>query len=424
MTLQEPISDALELRKHLESLDLNHPDYAVDFVRDLLAAARVARASDIHIQPTAEGFAVDWRLDGVLHNIGTFRRGESTDVVVRMKVLAELLTYRTDVPQEGRIRNAHGGIEMRVSTFPTLYGERAVVRLFAVEKQFHFVADLGLPTEIETAMCSALYETSGALIISGPAGSGKTTTAYACLRELVRMSGGGKSIVSLEDPIEVPVDGVAQSQVQPSAGFDLATGLRSVMRQDPEVILVGEIRDRDTAETVFQAALTGHLVVTTFHAGSASEAVSRLSDMGIEPYLLRSGIVGILSQRLVRNCALVPWMPTMKQTGVACKWHTRGVQPGVHNVARPDTTGVSFWASSSEPNTMNLAVLSCRAATRRNSSNSLSKMECSPAGIVQSKRWTKAGPVPLRCAGSSGSRIAAIKSLLVRCLPDARSRSR
>lgn len=307
MTLQKPISDALELRKHLESLDLNHPDYAVAFVRDLLAAARPAGASDIHVQPTAEGFAVDWRLDGVLHNIGTFRRSESTDVVVRLKVLAELLTYRTDVPQEGRIRDAHGGIEMRVSTFPTLYGERAVVRLFAVEKQFHFVADLGLPTEIETAMCSALHETSGALIISGPAGSGKTTTAYACLRELVRMSGGGKSIVSLEDPIEVPVDGVAQSQVQPNAGFDLATGLRSVMRQDPEVILVGEIRDRDTAETVFQAALTGHLVVTTFHAGSASEAVSRLSDMGIEPYLLRSGIVGILSQRLVRqlcSCAL------------------------------------------------------------------------------------------------------------------------
>jgi len=295
------MNSVLELRGQLESLDLNDPDYAVVFARDLLGAARAAGASDIHIQPTADGLAIRWRLDGVLHEIGTFQRGESADVVVRLKVLAELLTYRTDVPQEGRIRDAHDGIEMRVSTFPTLHGERAVVRLFAVEKQFQFVADLGLPTEIESALRNALYETSGALIICGPAGSGKTTTAYACLRELVRMSEGGKSIVSLEDPIEVPVDGVAQSQVQPSAGFDLATGLRSIMRQDPEVIMVGEIRDRDTAETVFQAALTGHLVVTTFHSGNATGAISRLSDMGIEPYLLRSGILGILSQRLVRR---------------------------------------------------------------------------------------------------------------------------
>jgi type II secretory ATPase GspE/PulE/Tfp pilus assembly ATPase PilB-like protein len=176
-----------------------------------------------------------------------------------------------------------------------------VVRLFAGGGGFSYLEDLGLPTEIHASLRELLAETSGALLITGPAGSGKTTTAYAALREVVRTAGGQKSIVSLEDPIEVAVDGVAQSQVQVSAGFDFLTGLRSLMRQDPEVIFVGEIRDRITAETAFQASLTGHLVQTTFHAGSAAGAVSRLSDMGLEPYLLRSGILGILCQRLVRR---------------------------------------------------------------------------------------------------------------------------
>jgi type II secretory ATPase GspE/PulE/Tfp pilus assembly ATPase PilB-like protein len=147
----------------------------------------------------------------------------------------------------------------------------------------------------------AVAESSGLILISGPAGSGKTTTAYAMLRQLVRDTGEGMSLVTLEDPIEVALDGVVQSQVNPAAEFDFATGLRSLMRQDPEAIFVGEIRDRETAEIAYQAALTGHLVFTTFHAGSASGAVSRLSDMGIEPYLLRSGTLAILCQRLLRR---------------------------------------------------------------------------------------------------------------------------
>jgi type II secretory ATPase GspE/PulE/Tfp pilus assembly ATPase PilB-like protein len=160
------------------------------------------------------------------------------------------------------------------------------------------------PAEIETALRQLLAETSGAILITGPAGSGKTTTVYACLREVVRTSEGRRSVVSLEDPIEMALPGVSQSQVQPAAGFDLPTGLRSLMRQDPEVILVGEIRDRPTVETVFQAALTGHLVLSTFHSGSAAGAISRLIDMGIEPYLLKSGVRALLHQRLVRRlCA-------------------------------------------------------------------------------------------------------------------------
>lgn len=301
------MSDNRQLRAQLKTLDVADPEYAVSFVDCLLAGARRANASDIHLQPAADGLDVRLRLNGVLQQVGCFPRGNATSVVVRLKVLAKLLTYRTDVPQEGRIRQPRAQGEMRVSTFPTLYGERAVVRLFAAEQQFKYPGDLGLPNEITAALTHLLYATSGALIVAGPAGSGKTTTAYACLRELVQAAHGGKSIVSLEDPIEVPVDGVAQAQVHAGTGFDMATGLRSIMRQDPEVILVGEIRDRDTAKTVFQAALTGHLVVTSFHAGSAPEALSRLADMGIEPYVLRGGVLAVVAQRLVRRlcrCAL------------------------------------------------------------------------------------------------------------------------
>lgn len=294
-----------DIATELRQLDAASPLYATQVVELLLAAATAAGASDVHLHPTPQGLLVQWRIDGVLLRIGEFPRGKAADVVARLKVLAELLTYKTDAPQEGRIRPAEAGanpaVEMRVSTFPTLHGERAVVRLFAGEQRFQQLADLGLPAEVEAALSKLLIETSGAILLTGPAGSGKTTTAYACVREIARASRGQRSVVTLEDPIESALPGVSQSQVQPAAGFTLATGLRSLMRQDPEVILVGEIRDRETVETVFQAALTGHLVVSTFHAGSAAGALSRLSEMGLEPYLLTSGLRAVLHQRLVRR---------------------------------------------------------------------------------------------------------------------------
>ncbi|MCA9224057.1 MAG: type II/IV secretion system protein [Planctomycetales bacterium] len=312
------------LAEQLRGLDARKADYATRFVDTLLAAAVSGGASDVHLTPAADGLDVRWRLDGVLHEIGRFPKGEAADIVSRLKVLAQLLTYRHDVPQEGRVRRgelAEGGasggesrasdaVEMRVSTFPTLHGERAVVRLFGGgEAALRSLADLGLPDEITAALTRLLDETSGAILITGPAGSGKTTTLYASLREIVRRAGGSKSIVALEDPIEVAIDGVAQSQVNPAGGFTLATGLRSLMRQDPEVMMVGEIRDRETAEAAFQASLTGHLVLTTFHAGGAASAISRLADMSIEPYQLRSGVRAILSQRLVRRlCDCAEWI--------------------------------------------------------------------------------------------------------------------
>jgi type II secretory ATPase GspE/PulE/Tfp pilus assembly ATPase PilB-like protein len=280
------------------------PAYATDAVDLLLRAALTAGASDVHLQPTAEGLDVRWRVDGVLHPVVVLPAAGAAKVVARLKVLADLLTYRHDVPQEGRIRTAPGDVEMRVSTFPTLYGEKVVVRAFAGSGSYQRIGDLGLPPEVADGLRRMLAATSGAILFSGPAGSGKTTTLYACLRDLVATTHGRRSLASLEDPIEVAVPGVAQSQVNPGAGFTLETGLRSILRQDPEVIAVGEIRDRPTAEVVFQASLTGHLVLSTFHAGGAAAVVGRLSDMGIEPYLLRSGILAVVGQRLVRRlCA-------------------------------------------------------------------------------------------------------------------------
>ncbi len=222
-----------QISDRLAALDASEATYASQFVELLLSAARGVGTSDIHLQPTSDGLAVGWRLDGVLQPVGTFPFGDSADVVARLKVLAELLTYRTDVPQEGRIRGSGDDVEMRVSTFPTLFGERAVVRLFAADGLYLHLDQLGLPSEVQSRLGQLLCETSGALLVTGPAGSGKTTTAYGCLRQLVRATQGGRSIVSLEDPIEVAVSGVAQSQVNATAGFDMHNGLRSLLRQDP-----------------------------------------------------------------------------------------------------------------------------------------------------------------------------------------------
>jgi type II secretory ATPase GspE/PulE/Tfp pilus assembly ATPase PilB-like protein len=282
-------------------------NYIVDWVDLLLREAQVAGVSDIHLQPTSTSLLVRWRIDGVLHEVGLLPAAFAPNVAARFKVLADLLTYRTDTPQEGRIRDTGDRLERRVSTFPSLFGEKVVVRLFAQQRRFHQLDDLGLPGELTPTLSRLLRQTSGAIVIVGPAGSGKTTTLYACLREISKLNAGHRSLASLEDPIESVVEEVAQSQVNPHAGFDLASGLRSLMRQDPEVVAIGEMRDRTTAEGALGAALTGHLVLTTFHAPSAAGALGRLLDMGIEPYVLRSGLLAILAQRLVRalcECSL------------------------------------------------------------------------------------------------------------------------
>jgi type II secretory ATPase GspE/PulE/Tfp pilus assembly ATPase PilB-like protein len=297
--MRAALSERFEER--VRGFNPHDPNYVPRLVDSILAGARDAQASDIHLRPCEASVELRWRIDGVLQTIAAFPRDIGPRIVGRLKVLSDLLTYRTDVPQEGRLLGGDANVETRVSTFPTLFGEKVVIRLFIGSGRYRHLADLGLPPEILETLRRLLDETGGVILLAGPAGSGKTTTIYAALREIVNKSAGGRSLVSLEDPIEVIVDGVDQSQVNATAGFDMHAGLRSLLRQDPEVMMVGEIRDRGTAETVFQASLTGHLVVTTFHAGSAARALSRLADMGIEPYLLRSGLLAILCQRLLRR---------------------------------------------------------------------------------------------------------------------------
>jgi len=298
--MQETLSQRFQ--EQLPEKTENHPEFVTELVDLILNQAQEINASDIHLLPTENKMRMDWRIDGVLHHVADFSHELAPRITARLKVLSHLLTYRTDVPQEGRIRQqGEQAVETRISSFPTLYGEKVVVRLFVGSGQYKHLESLSLPDEILIELKRLLTQTGGVILMTGPAGSGKTTTIYACLREIIRQSKGSRSLASLEDPIEVVVPTVAQSQVNPASDFDMVLGLRSLLRQDPEVIMVGEIRDRETAETVFQASLSGHLVVTTFHAGSATEAVSRLADMGIEPYLLRSGLLAILSQRLLRR---------------------------------------------------------------------------------------------------------------------------
>ncbi len=286
--------DQFELQRPGDPAD---PSYVPKTVAGILVAARVARATDIHLTPESDGLRMQWRIDGVLHAVTRFTAQDAPRIVARLKVLAGLLTYRSDIPQEGRIA---GEDETRVSTYPTLFGERAVVRLFAEGGRYQWLNQLGLPVGVEETLRGLLGETGGVVLFTGPAGSGKTTTLYSCMREIAAASEGRRSLVTIEDPVEVVLPGVAQSQVNPAADLDLSAGLRALMRQDPEVIMVGEIRDASTAAAVFQAALTGHLVLTSFHAGSAAGAISRLLDMGLEPYLLRSVVRAVVAQRLLR----------------------------------------------------------------------------------------------------------------------------
>lgn len=337
------------LEKQLRRLDAADANFAVQAVDTVLDVACRLGASDVHFQPWHDAVEVRFRVDGVLHPVCQIPSVVAPNLIARLKVLAGLLTYQTDTAQEGHLRKegrfqaksgsglsnnisneAGNDVQMRLSTYPTLFGERAVVRIFSTLGKYRTVDELGLPEDIQSPLLDLLRRNAGALLATGPAGSGKTTTIYACLRELAqaaRQADGCRSIVSIEDPIEMAVDGVAQSQVNPRVGLDLASGLRFLMRQDPEVIMVGEIRDAATAEAAFRASLTGHLLLTTFHAGSAAEAISRLSDMGIEPYLLRSCILGILSQRLIRQlceCALWSeaeedrWGLPVERSRVAC----------------------------------------------------------------------------------------------------------
>jgi len=298
-----------ELQSGLAQLAEGGTHGTAAIVERVLQAGVSAGASDIHVEPTSSHLDIRFRIDGVLVPAARLHVEAAPSAVARLKVLAELLTYRTDVPQEGRLRTEQlgfdagpaGELDLRVATFPTVHGEKAVVRIFDPQRRVYDLAELGLPKSVGERLTTALGETAGAVLLSGPSGSGKTTTLYACLRHIVRTTGGTRHLVTLEDPVEAILEGVTQTEINPAAGLDFARGLRSIVRQDPEVILVGEIRDRPTVLAAMEAALTGHLVFSTVHAGSACGVLARLSEMNVEPHVLTSAVRLVIHQRLVRQ---------------------------------------------------------------------------------------------------------------------------
>ncbi len=278
----------------------------------LLARALERRASDIHLDPVPDGFYIRFRIDGLLQGIEHVPSAAGQAIVNRLMVMARLLTYRRDIPQEGRIRFDHPSpMDLRLSVIPTLHGLRAVIRMPADLIAPQRLEELNLSSASNHFLRQFCQADFGMLVIIGPAGSGKTTTVYALLQHLAE-SRPGESIVSLEDPIERAIRGVTQIEVSPFGELNYETALKSILRQDPQILAIGEIRDGATASLAIQAALTGHRMLCTMHAGSPTGALRRLLEMGAERYQLTSSIFGFLNQRLVRRktasgyCGRVP----------------------------------------------------------------------------------------------------------------------
>jgi type II secretory ATPase GspE/PulE/Tfp pilus assembly ATPase PilB-like protein len=273
---------------------------AVQLVDQLLADGIRAGASDIHLEPDEQGIAVRHRVDGVLRHAGVLPRAVAASLVSRIKILSGLDIADRLRPQDGRARVAVGGavVDLRVSTLPASHGEKVVIRVLDGSAGLRTLDAIGFAAADVHRIRSLLEQREGLVLVTGPTGSGKTTTLYAALREI---SARGVNVVTVEDPIEYRLGGIVQVQVHERAGLTFGAALRSIMRQDPDVILVGEIRDRETAEIAIQASLTGHLVLSTLHTNDAASAVTRLIDIGVAGYKIATAVKGVIAQRLVRR---------------------------------------------------------------------------------------------------------------------------
>lgn len=280
----------------------------VDLVDAVIEQALGERASDIHLEPTRKELLVRFRIDGLLRTVERVPHRMATHVTSSVKALANLDIAEKRVPQDGRRTSTIRGrdIDLRISTLPSLHGEKVVIRLLPQDAVITDMKTLGFSPEQLATYRGLLAHAQGLILNSGPTGSGKTTTLYA---SMLSKRDPTLNLVTIEDPIEYQLDGVVQVQLHPRAGLTFASGLRSILRQDPDVIMVGEIRDKETASIVFQSALTGHLVFSTLHTNDTAAAITRLVDIGVEPYLISSALIGVIAQRLVRRSCTACTVP-------------------------------------------------------------------------------------------------------------------
>ncbi len=290
---------AQELNEPSDLLESDDDAPIIRFINAVLTEAVKDNASDVHIEPYENRLGVRFRVDGVLKEVLQTNRALAPLVVSRIKVMSKLDIAEKRLPQDGRIslRIAGRAVDVRVSTLPSGHGERVVLRLLDKQAGRLNLVSLGMVETAQKRMDDLIHKPHGIILVTGPTGSGKTTTLYAALE---RINDNSRNIMTVEDPIEYFIDGIGQTQVNTKVEMTFARGLRAILRQDPDVVMVGEIRDLETAEIAVQASLTGHLVLSTLHTNTAAGAVTRLRDMGVEPFLLSSSLIGVLAQRLVR----------------------------------------------------------------------------------------------------------------------------
>ena len=301
----------------VDLLDIEGDDEApiIRLVNSLLSQAAKDRASDVHVEPFETELVVRFRIDGILHNIITPPKRFQNSIISRIKIMADLNIAEKRLPQDGRIRLKVAGrdIDIRVSTVPTTYGERIVMRLLDRSSIMRDLGAIGFSARNHKLMDKLIQSPHGIILVTGPTGSGKTSTLYACLAKINKPD---LNILTIEDPVEYQLKGVGQVQINSKIDLTFASGLRSFLRQDPDVIMVGEIRDRETAEIATQASLTGHLVLSTLHTNDAPGAIARLTDMQMEPFLIASSLLAVVAQRLVRTLCVhckEEYIPTQEE---------------------------------------------------------------------------------------------------------------
>ncbi|HZO22301.1 MAG TPA: type II secretion system ATPase GspE [Steroidobacteraceae bacterium] len=290
---------AQDLPEQADLLDSDDDAPIIRLINAVLTQAVRENASDIHVEPFENRLVIRFRVDGILREVLQSKRAVAPLVVSRLKVMSKLDIAEKRLPQDGRIslKIAGRSVDVRVSTIPSGHGERVVLRILDKQAGRLDLNALGMVPEIAALIDDLIHKPHGILLVTGPTGSGKTTTLYAALE---RLNDNTRNIMTVEDPIEYYIDGIGQTQVNTKVEMTFARGLRAILRQDPDVVMVGEIRDLETAQIAVQASLTGHLVLSTLHTNTAAGALTRLRDMGIEPFLLSSSLVGVLAQRLVR----------------------------------------------------------------------------------------------------------------------------